>query len=143
MLTKRHFAALLLLVCAVVLSTQRGPAEQQAALARSAVDARLSLVDRARADESWRQASAGFKGATTPQRWSATLAHVRRTLGSPGPRVLQRTTETDRLPTGQPGRFLLFEFNTPFQNRPGVTFEAVAATAEPDGQWRVAWYDVK
>ncbi len=143
MLTPRHFAALLLLVNAVVLSTQGGQAQPRATVARSSVDAWLSLVDRARAEDSWRQASAAFKVATTQQRWSATLAHVRRTLGSPGPRVLQRTTETDRLPTGQPGRFLLFEFNTPFQNRPGVTFEAVAATVESDGQWRVAWYDVK
>ena len=80
MLTLRHFAALLLLVNAVVLSTQGAQAQPRATGARSSVDVWLSLVDRARAEDSWRQASAAFKVATTQQRWSATLAHVRRTL---------------------------------------------------------------
>ena len=51
MLTPRHFAALLLLVNAVVLSTQGGQAQPRATVARSSVDAWLSLVDRARAED--------------------------------------------------------------------------------------------
>jgi hypothetical protein len=138
-----HIVALTIVLAARLHSMAAGPDQVAPRKARVAIEQWLSLVDQARAAESWSNGADLFRAAGTREQWAFTVQHLRHTLGLLEQRRYRGARFTDRLPTGQAGVFVIHEFDSEFNSRPGTSFETVAAALELDGEWRVAWYDVK
>ena len=109
--------------------------------ARTSVDAWVSLVDSHSYAASWDAAASIFKGALPQEQWSAAMEKARTPLGKVKSRALTSTTPTTSPPGAPPGEYLVFQFDTNFEQRSAA--EVVTVFKEKDGSWRVAGYFVK
>jgi uncharacterized protein DUF4019 len=110
--------------------------------AQTSVDAWLTLVDSHSYAASWDAAASIFKNALPQDQWSAALEKVRTPLGKVKSRVLASTTPTPSPPGAPPGDYLVFQFDTTYEQRSAAA-EVVTAFKEKDGSWRVAGYFIK
>lgn len=102
----------------------------------------LQLTDGGKYVESWDAASKGFQGAVPRSDWATQIAAVRAPMGVPTARTLKSAKLTRELPNAPPGDYVVIQFDTAFEKRPG-SVETVVAVRDPDQAWRVTGYFVK
>ena len=110
--------------------------------AEGAAEIWLSLVDNETYAQSWETAAAGFKNAITSERWQTAVANARRPMGKLKQRSLDTATAARTLPGAPDGEYVVFQFNTAFENK-AAAVETVTAAKDSDGIWRIAGYFVK
>lgn len=116
------------------------PVDAKAAIA--AAQAWLSHIDDGGYSESWKEASAYFRGAVTERTWVRSLAGVRSPLGRLVSRNLKSSKEASQLPGAPDGRYVVMQFKTSFTNKRSAV-ETVTFMQEKDGSWRAAGYFIK
>jgi hypothetical protein len=102
----------------------------------------LALIDGGRYAESWREASAYFRGMVSEPQWTASLDGARRPLGKLTARNLKGATPTSRLAGAPDGAYVVIEFETSFANKQSAV-ETVTFARERDGTWRAAGYYIR
>ncbi|MBP1751880.1 MAG: hypothetical protein H6Q57_716 [Geobacteraceae bacterium] len=110
--------------------------------AGSAARSWLTLVDKDRYAESWKEASAYFRGAVSMNTWVTSLDGVRKPLGRVLSRKLRTTRQYKELPGAPDGRYVVMEYRTSFENKRSAT-ETVTFVLEKDGTWKAAGYFIK
>lgn len=110
--------------------------------ARVSADSWLALVDKQNYAGSWDEAASGFKALVTKERWQAAVSTAREPLGSVKSRTLKSATATTTLPGAPAGEYVVFQFDTAFEQRPTAA-ETLTTGREKDGTWRVVGYFVK
>lgn len=118
------------------------PDSKAEALAKADADAWLALVDAGKFEESWNAASPYLKQVATKAGWVKSAAAIRSSFGKLVTRTQITTTETGAVPSAPPGRYVGFEFQTKYSNRP-LAIEDVLETLCEDGKWRVAGYALR
>jgi Protein of unknown function (DUF4019) len=116
--------------------------ESSTKAAQTAVEAWLSLTDSRSYAASWDAAASLFKKAITKEKWSDALEGVRAPLGQVKSRTLKIATPTSAPPAAPAGDYVVFQFETNFDQRSGAA-ETVSAFKDADGVWRVAGYFIK
>ena len=134
----------LVLICLVGLASSAwaGSADAEAETAAlTASQAWLAKVDAGQYAESWDEAAQVFRSAVAKERWPEMLNAVRKPLGKVIERKLLSKKYTEALPNAPPGKYVLIQFETKFDNKKAT--ETIVPTLEKDGKWRVSGYFIK
>ncbi len=110
--------------------------------AQEAVAAWLQLVDDADYAGSWAKASPGLQAAVSATQWEAAARSARGPLGALRSRRFVSATPHQSLPGSPAGKYLVFQSEAAFTNRPSAV-ETITVRLEEDGQWRVGGYYIK
>jgi hypothetical protein len=133
----RYFCLFLIFALSLGTALAAEPEKEKAAL--DAAEGWLKYVDGEKYDDSWKEASAFFKGAVSQDQWKRTLEALRQPLGRTLSRKFISKQFTTHLPGAPDGEYVVIQFQTSFQNkRSGV--ETVTPMKDRDGKWRVAGY---
>jgi hypothetical protein len=118
------------------------------AAASAAASSWLAIVDAGRYEESWEEASVGFREnmarfGKSMEFWVKALGAARTPLGSTVSRTVTRVAPTEAMPGGPEGRrYLELIYDSRFENADAVT-ETVVMTLDDDGAWRMFNYVVR
>ena len=110
--------------------------------AQTSVEAWLSLIDNQSYAASWDAAASLFRNAVTQEKWQAAAQTVRAPLGQMKSRALRSATSTTTLPGAPDGEYVVFQFNTSFEQK-SAAVETITAIREKDGKWHVGGYFIK
>ena len=102
----------------------------------------LAIVDQARYDESWNQASAAFRAAVTQSDWELAVRSARGPLEPFGARRLIGSRYFTQLPNAPPGQYMVLQFSTVVAGG-RMVIETVTPMKDTDGTWRVGGYFVR
>jgi len=117
------------------------PAKDKEGAAVAAAEKWLALVDQAKYDESYGEASSAIRNALTTDQWKKSLENVREPLGELASRKVKSKSYKTSLPGAPDGEYVIIEFEATFKN--GKTaIETVTPTMEK-GEWRVAGYYIR
>jgi len=111
-------------------------------LAQAAAESWLKLTDAGKADASWEQAAALFKGAVTKEQWVQMLPGVRSPLGKVVSRKVTSRQYSEKLPGAPDGKYVVIRFETVFEKKASAV-ETVTPMLDPDGVWRVSGYFIR
>ena len=123
-----------------IFPTYADDAAEKAAMA--AAPAWLSQIDAGSYTNSWRDASAYFKGAVSEKGFQDALAGARKPLGKLLSRKLTKAQNATSLPGAPDGNYVVMQFDTSFANKKQAV-ETVTFMQEKDGKWRAAGYYIK
>ena len=135
-----HFPSLVILALAAVGGVSACKSVSPDAL--PATQAWLGLVDDARYADSWTESASFFRGKIDSPTWEKSVAIARAPLGKVTSRVVKSSTATTSLPGAPDGEYVVFQFDTTFEHKPGAS-EKVTPMKDADGTWRVSGYYVK
>ena len=107
-----------------------------------AAESWLLLVDGAKYDESWTQASQYFKKMVSKAQWEGSLNSARTPLGVVLSRKLVSKQFFTSLPGAPDGEYVVLQYATSFQNK-ASSLETITPSLEKDGIWKVAGYYIK
>ena len=102
----------------------------------------LSQIDAGNYSNSWRDASAYFKGAVTENGFRDALARARKPLGKLLSRKLTKAQNATSLPGAPDGNYVVMQFDSSFANKKQAV-ETVTFMQEKDGKWKAAGYYIK
>ena len=102
----------------------------------------LTIVDKGKYMESWKESSEYFKQAVTREQWEQAVKAVREPLGKLISRKVKSATYTSSLPGAPDGQYVVIQFNTSFENKKSG-IETVTPMIDKDGIWRVSGYYIK
>jgi len=141
---KRHTVDFLMLVAVVsILGCGRIRAQEPGTKsAQASTEAWLSLVDKQDYAASWNAAASLFKNAITKEKWQDSVKVARTPFGTMKVRMLKSATATATLPGAPDGEYVVFQFNTSFEQK-AAAIETVTAIREKDGTWHVGGYYVR
>jgi Protein of unknown function (DUF4019) len=141
---KRQVARFSLLVAlASLLAPGSSQAQESTAkAAQTSVETWLSLVDSQSYAASWDTAATFFRNAITQEKWQAPVQAARAPLARMKSRTLRSATSTTTLPGAPDGEYVVFQFNTSFEQK-SAGVETVTAIREKDGTWRVGGYFIQ
>jgi hypothetical protein len=91
---------------------------------------------------SWDAAASSFRTRVTPAQWQAAAHAARTPLGKMKKRTLKGAMPTTTLPGAPDGQYVLFQFNTSFEQK-SAAVETVTAAQEMDGTWHVGAYNIR
>ena len=110
--------------------------------AASAAPAWLTQIDAGNYSNSWREASAYFKGAVSERGWQDALAGARKPLGKLLSRKLSKAQSATSLPGAPDGNYVVMQFDSSFANKKNAV-ETVTFMQEKDSKWKAAGYYIK
>ena len=139
---RRGVRSSMLVVLALMLGSTIRAQEAGTKAAQSAVEAWLSLIDSQNYAASWDSSASLFKNAVTQEKWQAAAHTARAPLGQMKSRSLKSATATNTLPGAPDGEYVVFQFNTAFDQK-AAAVETVTAIREKDGAWHVGGYFIK
>ena len=99
----------------------------------------LSLVDDQKYEESWIQASSGFRNQVTQEQWVAALRRSREPLGAVMSRNPSRLDYPKSLRGAPDGNYAVIHFMTSFSSKTAT--ERLTLIKE-DGKWQMAAYGI-
>ncbi len=99
----------------------------------------LKIVDELEYRKSWSEASAWMRTEVSEADWVNHLTNMREWLGELKGRTLSSTEFHESLPEMPAGQYVIFTFDSSFENSEYVT-EVVAVAKEADSSWRVIGY---
>lgn len=108
--------------------------------ARSASTGFLAMVDGLKYQESWSEASSLLQGAVIEADWVKHLDGIRSPLGNVESRKLEASEFQESLEGLPDGEYVIFVFESSYENRKYVVSEIVALAKEADSSWRVVGY---
>jgi len=115
------------------------PQEKEAAVAAGKW---LGGIDAGNYPQSWREASAIFRGAISEEGWATAVSSVRKPLGSLVFRRLKSARYSESLPGAPDGRYVVMLFDTSFAAKKSAV-ETVTFVLEKDDGWRAAGYFIR
>ena len=139
-MNKKILMALILLLGWQIFPAFADEAGQKAAAA--AAPAWLSEIDGGSYGNSWKDASAYFRGAVSEKGWQDALAGARKPLGKLLSRKLSKAQSATSLPGAPDGNYVVMQFDSSFANKKNAV-ETVTFMQEKDGKWRAAGYYIK
>lgn len=110
--------------------------------ATSAAKTWLALTDSGKYGASWDTAATMFQAAVTKESWEKALNTVRAPLGAVRSRKFRSATFTHELPGAPKGDYVVIEYDTDFENKPGAV-ETITPMLEKDGTWKVSGYYIR
>ena len=133
----------MLVVLASIFGSGSAQAQESATkAAQTLVEVWLSLIDKQNYAASWETAASLFRSAITQEKWQAAAQTARTPLGRLKSRTLKSATSTTTLPGAPDGEYVVFQFNTSFEQK-AAAVETVTAIREKDGTWHVGGYFIK
>jgi len=102
----------------------------------------LALIDAGNYSETWKEASAVFRGAVTEPGWENSMNTFRQPLGNLVSRKLKSAEHLTEMPGAPDGQYVLMQFETSFANKKSA-IETVTFMMEKDGQWKSCGYFIK
>jgi hypothetical protein len=102
----------------------------------------LALIDAGNYSETWKEASAIFRGAVTEPGWENSMNTFRQPLGDLVSRKLKSAQHMTELPGAPDGQYVVMQFEASFANKKSA-IETVTFMLEKDGQWNSAGYFIK
>jgi len=108
--------------------------------AKSASTDFLAMVDGLEYQESWSSASSLLQEAVTEADWVKYLDGIRSPLGKVESRNLETSEYQESLEGLPDGEYVIFIFESSYENRKYVVSEFVALAKEADSSWRVVGY---
>jgi hypothetical protein len=108
--------------------------------ARSASTEFLAMVDRLQYQESWSEASSVLREAVIEVDWVKYLDGIRSPLGKVKSRNFESSEYQESLEGLPDGEYVIFVFESSYENRKYVVSEFVALAKEADSSWRVVGY---
>jgi len=139
---RMNFHEVVICLVGLASSAWAGAADAEAETAAlAAAQAWLAKIDAGQYAESWDEAAQSFRSAMTKERWTETLTAVRKPLGKVSERKLLSKKYTESLPNAPPGKYVVIQFETKFDNKKAT--ETIVPTSEKDGKWRVSGYFIK
>lgn len=118
-------------------SSQLSGADRQAAVA--AAEAWLRLIDEAKYEESYKEASAFFRNSVSEAEWIRAIATFRAPHGKAVSRKKISTSTSPDEPGLPEGEYVVVKYETNFEKKADCT-EDVMCTKDPEGKWRVVGY---
>jgi len=100
----------------------------------------LTLLDKEKYDDSWKEAAAMFKDQVAQQQWIDSLKQFRQPLGGMVTRSVARIDFTKTLRGAPDADYSIIHFKTDFSNKTGVT-ERLTLVKE-EGGWKAAAYAI-
>ena len=131
-------AACLLLPRVTAAAEEAKPSPDEA---KSAALAWLKLVDDGKYADSWKEASAHFKGTVTEQRWVEAMNQSREPLGSVTKREFKAAEFAHELPRAPKGDYWVIQFVTEFEGTTAI--ETITPMLDKDGKWHVSGYFIR
>lgn len=110
--------------------------------AQSSAETWLSLIDNKSYAASWDTAATLFKNAITRDKWEASVRAARTPFGALKMRSLKSATSTTTLPGVPDGEYVVFQFNTSFEQK-AAAVETATTVREKDGTGHVGGYFMK
>jgi hypothetical protein len=132
----------LALLSAALLGNRSATGADPVSQARPSASEWLGKLDAADYPATWAAAAGIFKAAITAQAWSQAAQAARAPLGLLRSRTEKSANFTHTLPGAPDGEYLVFQFNSVFENK-AQAVETVTAKREPDGTWRIAGYFIR
>ena len=108
--------------------------------ARSASTEFLVMVDGLKYQESWSETSLLLQDAVIEADWVKYLDGIRSPLGNVESRNLEASEFQESLEGLPDGEYVIFVFESSYENRKYVVSEIVALAKEADSSWRVVGY---
>jgi hypothetical protein len=102
----------------------------------------LKQIDSENYANSWKEASAYFRGALTEKGWVDALNGARKPLGKLVSRKLAKSQDAQSLPGAPVGKYAVMQFDTSFENKKSAV-ETVTFMREKDSKWKAAGYYIK
>jgi len=102
----------------------------------------LTMVDKGKYAESWKEAAEYFKAAVKQEQWEQSLQVVRKPLGKLVSRKVKSANYKTSLPGAPDGEYVVIQFETSFENKK-TGIETVTPMMDKDGKWRVSGYYIK
>jgi hypothetical protein len=102
----------------------------------------LTIVDKGKYSESWKESSEYFKQAVQQDQWEQAVQAARGPLGKLISRKVKSATYTSSLPGAPDGQYIVIQFNASFENKKSG-IETVTPMIDKDGKWRVSGYYIK
>ena len=102
----------------------------------------LTMVDKGKYAESWKEAAEYFKAAVKQEQWEQSLQVVRKPLGKLVSRKVKSASYKTSLPGAPDGEYVVIQFGTSFKNKK-TGIETVTPMMDKDGKWRVSGYYIK
>lgn len=135
---------LCLVVCVFVISCKGGTSGHKAdeEAAQKSLDAWVQMLDAADYGATWEAASSYFKNAITKDDWMKMMNDVRQPMGKKVSRTQKAREYTKQLPGAPDGEYVVFEFETTFENKKNAV-ETITAMKDTDGSWKVGGYYIK
>jgi len=130
------------LLCAFFLAFSLGASANPDSLrvARSASTEFLAMVDGLKYQESWSEASSILQEAVIEADWVKYLDGIRSPLGKVKSRNFETSEYQESLEGLPDGEYVIFVFESSYENRKYVVSEFVALAKEADSSWRVVGY---
>lgn len=131
-------------LCAMLCLAAGSPlaAEGDEAAAEAAAGKWLALCDAGKYPESWREASAFFRGAITEDAWTKALTGIRTPLGPNKSRSRTSVVQARQLPGAPDGNYVVLTYDSAFAQK-AAAIETVTLMQEKDGSWRAAGYFIR
>jgi hypothetical protein len=132
------FIILMMLPASAVMA--QGTDKEKIALA--AAEKWLTLIDRGKYGESWKEAAEYFKAAVKQEQWKQSLVAVRKPLGKLISRKVKSKSYKTSLPGAPDGEYVVIQFETSFEKKKSAV-ETVTPVMDKDGNWRISGYYIK
>jgi hypothetical protein len=140
---RRVFQLLVALLFVLMFSSASIRAQASSTMAaQTSTEAWLALIDSQNYGASWATAASVFRSRITEEQWQTAAKGARAPLGRLKSRTLKTATSTRTLPGAPDGEYVVFQFNTSFEQK-SAAVETVTAVREADGTWHVAGYFIK
>ena len=127
-----------LMLIATVATAKKGELETAQASALSW----LALTDDQHFQSSWNAASTFFQEAISESDWVLSLTAARSSFGGLESRQLASATFSRTMPGAPDGRYVVFQFDTSFENKQAAS-ETLSMIKDEDDVWKVAGYFIK
>lgn len=102
----------------------------------------VTLVDKSKYAESWKEAAEYFRNAVKQEQWEQSLQAVRKPLGKLVSRKVKSKSYKTVLPGAPDGEYVVIQFETSFENKKSAV-ETITPMMNKDGTWRVSGYYIK
>lgn len=132
------FAILVMLPASAVMA--QGADKEKIALV--AAEKWLTLIDRGKYAESWKETAEYFKTAVKQEQWEQSLVAVRKPLGKLISRKVKNKSYKTSLPGAPDGEYVVIQFQTSFEKKKSAV-ETVTPMMDKDGNWRISGYYIK
>lgn len=138
-ITKQFFIFLLLLFFINELSAEDSKILKNV---ESSARAWLSLADKGKYAESWKNASTLFHAKASESDWIKNMEAARSPFGSMKSRHIATAHSATSLPGVPDGEYVVVQFYTSFEHKP-LALETITTIKEQDDIWRVSDYQIK
>src|SRR2546427_1107176 len=101
----------------------------------------LAQLDAGKFAESWSEAAGVFKAAVTQADWAEQLTQMHQALGKTTIRKLRSADYSKTLRGAPSGQYVTVNYLTQVEKAPPA-IETIAVAKDPDGQWRIAGYNI-